>query len=157
MRFSLLAAVLLLSATSPAFAHRLHVEPKVVGDQLRVEAYYEDDTPAQDAKVTVRSGDATVAEGRTNEKGVWTCAKPAAGTYTVRAESVGHAATETIVIAKAEDGPPTATIASDDSGSVGRKAKTRTPWRNLILGVGLVAAACLAWLVSRKTGRPPAP
>jgi hypothetical protein len=154
---SLIVVSVLLGATSPALAHRLHVDPTIVGNELRVEAFYEDDTPAPDATVTVRMGDATVAQGRTDEKGVWTCPKPAGGTYTVRAESVGHAATETIVIPEAEPGAgqPPPGIMSDDSTSASRKAKTRTPWRNLALGVGLLGTACVAWLINRKVaGRP---
>jgi len=125
---------------------------KVVGNQLRIEAFYQDDTPAQDAMVTVRLGDVIVGQGRTDEKGVWTCPKPAAGTYTVRVESTGHAATETIVIAEPEEGsnPSPVETNRDDSGSTDRTARTRTPWRNLTLGVGLVGGACAVWLVTRR-------
>jgi len=147
MRLPLLVTALLLSGTTSAFAHRLHVDPKVVGDQLRVEAYYDDDTPAQEAKITVRSGDMTVAEGRTDEKGVWTCPKPAAGKYTVRAESVGHAATESLDINEIAASEP---VASDESKSAQRLANTRTPWRNLAVGLGLLGTVCLGWLFTRK-------
>jgi hypothetical protein len=150
MRLPLLVTALLLFGTSSAFAHRLHVDPKIVGEELRVEAYYDDDTPAQEAKITVKAGDLTVAEGRTDEKGVWTCPKPGAGKYTVRAESVGHAATETLdigeVAAAAE--PP----AANGSQSAQRLANTRTPWRNLAVGLGLLGTVCVAWLFTRKAG-----
>jgi nickel transport protein len=152
MRLPLLVTALLLTGTSSAFAHRLHVDPKIVGDQLRVEAYYDDDTPAQDARITVRAGDVTVAEGRTDDKGVWTCPKPTGGKYTVRAESVGHAATETLDIgdfaAAAE--PP----ATDEPKSAQRLANTRTPWRNLAVGLGLLGTVCVAWLFTRKAANP---
>ena len=92
------AALAVLIGASPLYAHRLLVDPKVEGDQLRVEVYYDDDTPAQDAKVTVRRGDTLIAEGRTDEKGVWTCPKPAPGSYAIRAESTGHVAKKTLVI-----------------------------------------------------------
>jgi len=150
MRLPLLAIALFLTGTSSAFAHRLHVDPKIVGDQLRVEAYYDDDTPAQEAKITVRSGDVTVAEGRTDDKGVWTCPRPAAGKYTVRAESVGHAATESLDIGEAAEPP-----AADDSKSAQRLANTRTPWRNLAMGLGLLGMVCVAWLFTRKAGNRP--
>jgi hypothetical protein len=153
MRLPLLVTALLLSGTPSAFAHRLHVDPKIVGDQLRVEAYYDDDTPAQEAKITVRAGDTMVAEGRTDEKGVWTCPKPAAGKYTVRAGSVGHAATETIDIGEvvATTEPP----AADDPKSAQRLANTRTPWRNLAVGLGLLGTVCVAWLFTRKAAVRP--
>jgi nickel transport protein len=152
MRLPLLVTAFLLSGTSSAFAHRLHVDPKIAGDQLRVEAYYDDDTPAQEAKITVRSGEMTVAEGRTDEKGVWTCPKPAAGKYTVRAESVGHAATETLDIG--EMAAAVEPAAADGFQSAQRLANTRTPWRNLAMGLGLLGTVCVAWLFTRKAAKP---
>jgi hypothetical protein len=98
MRFSLLIAIALLADPTPAFAHRLHVSTRLIGDQIRVEVFYDDDTPAQEAKVTIRLGDQAVGEGRTDDKGVWICPRPQPGTYAVRAESVGHAATEPLVV-----------------------------------------------------------
>jgi nickel transport protein len=156
MRFRLpiLVVALLFAPASPAFAHRLMADFKIVGDQLRVEAFYQDDTPAQKAKVIVRSGDVIVAQGQTDEKGVWTCAKPAAGSYTVRVESAGHAATETLVIAESEDGANSSNaVGSDESGSMDRSTRTRTPWRNLTLGLGLVGGACAVWLVTRRVAK----
>src|SRR5262245_49199303 len=113
MRIPLIAVAFVLAGSTPAFAHRLHVEAKVAGDQLRVEAYYSDDTPAQEARITITRGDQPVAEGRTDERGVWTCPRPAPGTYTVRAESAGHAARETLVVPQPDPVPttePTPTI-----------------------------------------------
>jgi nickel transport protein len=152
LRQAVLACALLFAAASPAFAHRLMADCKVVGNQLRIEAFYQDDTPAQEAKVSVQSGDIVIAQGQTDEKGVWTCPKPAAGTYTVRVESIGHAATETVVIAESEVGnnPSTVDTSRDDTGSTNRATRTRTPWRNLALGVGLVGGACAVWLVTRR-------
>ena len=69
MRTIITIAVTLL-ATSPALAHRLNVRAKVIGDQVRVEAFYDDDTPGQEAKVTLKLGDELVAEGLTDDKGV---------------------------------------------------------------------------------------
>jgi nickel transport protein len=151
-RPAVLACALLFATASPAFAHRLMADCKVVGNQLRIEAFYQDDTPVQEAKVIVRSGDVVIAQGQTDDKGVWTCPKPAVGTYTVRVESSGHAATETVVIAEPEDGmnPSTVETSRDDTGSTDRATRTRTPWRNLGLGVGLVGGACAVWLVTRR-------
>lgn len=153
MRLPLMVSALLLSATSSAFAHRLHVDPKIVGAELRVEAYYDDDTPARDAKITIRAGDVTVAEGRTDDKGVWTCPKPASGKYTVRAESVGHAATESIDIGDVPAATETPT--ANESNSSQRVANTRTPWRNLAVGLGLLGTVCVAWLFTRKAAVRP--
>jgi nickel transport protein len=146
MRLPLLIAAAIFAGPTPAFAHRLHVDPRPAGDQIRVEVFYDDDTPAQDAKVTIRLGDDLIAEGRTDDKGVWTCPRPQPGTYTVRAESVGHAATETLVVAERElvpgDEPPSTTAE--------RARRTRTPWGRLLAGLGLIGGLWLAWLIARR-------
>jgi hypothetical protein len=149
MRFPLLTAAALLVWCPPAFAHRLHVDPKPRGDQLRVEAFYEDDTPAQDARITVRLGDHLVAEGRTDEKGVWTCPLPKPGTYTVRAVSAGHADTATLTVPPP---PPTTAAAAppapqpeDDRGS-----RTGTQWAGLAAGLAIIGGLWLVWRVTRR-------
>ncbi|HKB03681.1 MAG TPA: hypothetical protein VKD90_15765 [Gemmataceae bacterium] len=149
MRSPLPLLVLLIGA-APAFAHKLNVEPKVDGDRLRVEVYYDDETPAQDAKITVLFGDEELATGKTDEKGVWTCPAPGPGTYLVRAESLGHAAKETVVIRD-----PAADSASPAPES--RANRTRTPWRNIALGLGLIGGAVLLGRVLRRTPTGPNP
>ena len=92
----------LLLIASPAFAHKLLTSWKVDGGRVRVEAFFDDDTPAQEAQVVVTdAADRTVAEGRTDERGVWSFARPAAGSYSVRVESVGHRATARIKVPQA--------------------------------------------------------
>jgi len=145
MKAPLLAAVLLLAGASPAFAHRLHVEAKPAGDQIRVEAFYDDGTPAQQAKVWVALGDQTVAEGRTDETGVWTGARPAPGTYTVRAESVGHAAKGTLVVPEPDQAPAAEPTTADE-----RARRTRTPWGRLAAGLAVIGGLWVAWLISRR-------
>jgi hypothetical protein len=146
VRFRLLILACLLAGTSPAFAHRLHVDPKLAGDQVRVEAFYDDGTPAQEAKVTITLGEQTIAEGRTDEKGVWTCAKPAPGTYLVRAESVGHAAKDTLIVPEPDQPPPTEPTASTD----GRARRTQTPWGRLAAGLAVIGGLWVAWIISRR-------
>lgn len=159
MRFSppALVVFVLLVGASPAFAHNLMTDSRMVDGRLRVEVFYDDDTPAQDAKVTIKNGDATVAEGRTDERGVWVWEKPVPGTYTVHAQSVGHASRpETVQIKKSDIEPPDAVAdAAPPPESVTRAAKTRTPWRNLALGLGLIAGAILlSQIFRRRTGAP---
>ncbi|HEX3152082.1 MAG TPA: hypothetical protein VHR66_28670 [Gemmataceae bacterium] len=138
-----IAAIVLLTGSSPAWAHRLHVKPTLVGDQLRVEAYYDDDTPAQEAQVTILMGDDVVAAGRTDEKGVWTGARPQPGTYIVKAESVGHAAKESLVIAEIKSPP-------DESPADVRKQRTQIPWARLAMGLGMIGGLYVAYLIARR-------
>jgi hypothetical protein len=146
VRFPLLILACLLAGTSPAFAHRLHVDLKLAGDQVRVEAFYDDDTPAQEAKITVTQGDQTIAEGRTDEKGVWTCAKPAPGTYLVRAESVGHAAKDTLIVRESNQPPPS----EPTSATAERARHTQTPWGRLAAGLAVIGGLWIAWIISRR-------
>jgi hypothetical protein len=132
----LIAAIAFLSlGATPAFAHKLYVEAKPRTDHVHVEAYYDDDTPAQEAKITIHKDDAVVAEGRTDEKGVWNCTLPP-GHYTVKAETLGHAANEVFdVPAQLEEvAQPT-----DDQ----RADNTRFPIWRVIIGLGIITTLSL--------------
>lgn len=146
MRLPVLALTVLLTGSGPAFAHRLHVVAKVTGEQLRVEAFYDDDTPAQEAKVMVHLGDQLIAEGRTDERGVWTCPRPAPGAYTVRADSAGHAAKETLAVPEPDPEPDT----EPASASNERSERTRTPWGRLVIGLAVIGGLWAAWAISRR-------
>jgi nickel transport protein len=150
MRLGLLLAALFLCA-SPASAHRMIVDPRSKGDQLHVEVFYEDDTPAQQAKVIVLNGDQLVAEGRTDEKGVWNCPKPPPGTYLVKAESLGHAAKATLVVSEAASAPATAAVV--DSQPTDHSQQTAIPWRNVAIGLGVIGVLCIVWITVRKNSR----
>jgi hypothetical protein len=143
MRYPVLVATLLLAGASPAFAHRLLADAALTETQFRVEAYYSDDTPAQGAKVSVLRGDEIIAEGRTDERGVWAGPRPQPGTYTVRVVSEGHAADPKSVVVPEDGGviePPPAD----------REANTRTPWDRLGIGLGVIAGLAIGWLVTRR-------
>jgi hypothetical protein len=76
---------------SGAAAHGLRADVTPTADPIRVEAGYDDGTPADDARVTVTAADGTVvASGKTDERGVWSFPKPGPGSYTVAVESAGH-------------------------------------------------------------------
>ena len=146
---SSLPLVALLLATQAALAHNLMTDPRMVGGRLRVEVFYDDDTPAQGAQVIVRSGDETVAEGRTDEKGVWVWEKPLPGAYTVHGQSLGHASRpETVEIAESDISRTTTDAARE---SAARAARTGTPWRNLALGLGLIGAVVVLGRLRRRT------
>ena len=141
------AAIVFLVGSSPAFAHQLHVVVKIDGDRVRVEAFYGDDTPAQEARITILFEEEIIAQGRTDEKGVWWCERPKAGTYTVNAESVGHAAKEPLIVAESPAAPPTE-IPPDE-----RKRRTQTPWARLAAGLGMIGGMYIAWLIVRRSLR----
>ena len=89
----------LLFLSLPAYAHKLLIEARVDGDRVRFEAYFDDDTPAQDARLLVENAkQEIVAEGKTDERGVWNCPLPAPGKYLVRADLLGHQAKRDLLI-----------------------------------------------------------
>lgn len=145
-----LSLVVWLAVAAPAFAHKLIVNAAPKGDRLRVEAYYEDDTPAEDAKVTVTLGDRIVAEGTTDDRGLWSCPLPADGTYLVKVVSAGHVGRATVEI-----GGPIPTTEGDETAvdPAKRTADTRTPWGKLVFGLGLIAAVALGGWVLRRPAR----
>jgi hypothetical protein len=182
LQFLSIAIALLLTA-APAFAHKLLLDCRVKDDRVRVEAFYDDDTPAQKAKVSLENeANQVVAEGRTDERGLWSCPLPKPGKYTVRAESVGHAARETLVISaparkeKVEpikdkstekepreigsDNPSGSFVAPSDSDSPrasrsSREDKTETPWLKIGIGFAIIAVLCAGALILCKRRHSP--
>lgn len=83
--------VLLAPATASAHAMRAQVE--VRADSVYFLAYFDDDTPAEFAAVTLTDAAGNeVLTGTTNERGEWTFPRPAPGRYTLTAKCVGHSA-----------------------------------------------------------------
>jgi hypothetical protein len=99
------AAAVTLLAPGRAAAHDLMTLVKVRDADVYVEAGYSygpDSEPAEGAAVSVTDADGKlVAAGTTDEKGVWTFVRPAAGMYTVVVEQAGHRSVVTIGIPEA--------------------------------------------------------
>ncbi len=78
-------------APQAAHAHRMDITCKVESE-LKIVVGYEDDTPAEQAKVTLADAAGTVvAEATTDDRGVCTIPRPRAGTYTLIADDgSGH-------------------------------------------------------------------
>jgi hypothetical protein len=111
MNRSVLAAVVTVGFPGLAVAHKLEVVAKLPADaptELRVEVGYDDDTPADGARVTLRDPTGRpVAEGTTDERGVCVLARPAAGRYTLTADDgAGHRATLPLEVGDGSGRPP---------------------------------------------------
>lgn len=169
---AVLAMFLVLAAVQPAFAHALGAECKLRGDRVEVEAYYDDDTPARNARVTVQdAAKKNVAEGRTNSKGFWSFSRPEPGWYRVTVDAgAGHRTTVTITVPSTEAEAAVAASASSGecdccrdaatssgeeeavklSEGPGREEFTRTPWLKIGFGLGTIVGFSLAaWWVLR--------
>lgn len=74
-----------------AAAHDLHATVRVSADRVAVEGGYDDETPASEARVTVKDVAGTaIATGTLDERGLWSFARPAPGEYVVVVEIAGH-------------------------------------------------------------------
>ncbi len=134
----------LLALPALAHAHAVGVTAKLVGASVRIEAFFDDDEPAADAKVTVRdAAGSLVAEGTTDAAGVWSFAAPPAGRYTVRLDAGdGHATTTVITVPQG--------VAEAGAISEGPSREARTGWhRGAAVAVGLLAIAAGTWAFTR--------
>jgi hypothetical protein len=85
------AAVVVAAAPGRASAHDLIAVVKILPGAVVVEAGFDDDTPAEGARVVVTdAAGAEVASGKTDEKGVCRFPRFAPGKYKAVAESAGH-------------------------------------------------------------------
>ena len=116
--------------------------------KVEVEVFYDDDTPAQKAKVqVVNAKDEVIANGVTDEKGTWSFAAPPPGIYEVRVDAgAGHRAKKTINVPALEptdDPPPVARV------SEGTRAEfTRFPWIQLLIGIVVLGGVGGAFALS---------
>lgn len=139
----------LLGNTPPASAHQLLLTCKVDGDRVRVEAFFDDDTPAQEATITVAAADGRgpLTEGKTDERGIWTFPTPSPGSYAVRAACLGHTVHTSFTVATNAEAPV----------EPSRQELTRTPWLRVGIGLGVIAGLCALVLWVRRNGpQPPA-
>jgi hypothetical protein len=120
-----------------ALAHALNAECVVKEGRVEVEAFYDDGTPARRARVRIfAEGMRLVGEGKTDDKGSCTLARPEAGQYEVQVDAgAGHRRTMALVVPTAETAP-----APPVSGTPMREERARYPWTRVLLGVLLIAA-----------------
>ena len=87
------AAAVALIWPGTAVAHDLIAKVDPAADPIRVEAGYDDGTPAQGARVEVTDDDdagTVFASGVLDERGRWSFPTPGPGRYRVVVESAGH-------------------------------------------------------------------
>ncbi|VTS05683.1 carboxypeptidase-like regulatory domain-containing protein [Tuwongella immobilis] len=141
--WAIVAMVLLLPGL--AWAHAMVMELFVEATEVRVEAYYDDETPAELAKVSVfNESDRIIAEGRCDERGVFRFPKPSPGLYRVQADAAGHRATKTLTL---ED--PNA-IGNPGTAAPAKKVPLLQIPATLIGLVVIAGMTVLIWLVTRN-------
>ena len=140
-----ISALLLLISSGPVFAHKMMITCRLEGDRLRLEAYYEDDTPAQDTRISITRDGETIAEGRTDERGVWIWLCPPAGEYLLKAMSTGHTASETITVPDVSDHRP-----EIDQGAEYRRDSVGVQWIKLGYGLLILLVLASGWKIAKR-------
>ncbi len=121
---------LILLFPGGAQAHGLHAKVETRGQQLRLEAWYDDDTPAEKAKVRVVQHGKMIREGLTDERGLWHTELLPAGKYVFEVDGgAGHRTEVELVV---EDDAATAT------GGKSREEVSQQKWIGVIIGLGLI-------------------
>jgi hypothetical protein len=142
--------------------HALFAQCKVQGEHLIVEAYYDDDMPAQEAKIeVVDASNNVIASGKTDDKGVFRTKRPPAGKYTVRVDAgAGHQCKVEANIPATGDGkaspkkPGTGVKESTERTQVVSSGPTREdvrqiPWSKVGLGLFIIVMVCtVLWIVT---------
>lgn len=163
LRLAFLAACCAAVLPARAHAHAISGTCQFRGGQIEVQAYYEDDAPAQNARVVVFDGQRKeLAQGRTDKTGRWLAAAPPAGKYEVLIDAgAGHRVTLKITIpgtssekpddATQREDPPTAQVLSDGPS---REEFTQIPWISLGAGLALIALFAVASRVLLRQNTP---
>ena len=130
-----------LFAPGAARAHDMNATVKVGPESVRVEVYFEDDLPAEFAKVSVtNSAGAEVATGTTDDRGVWTFPALAPGEYVLAAKCIGHTATVPFSVAGEPEAAPVSYTGARLNKTVG-----------LTVGAGgLLGVSAVFWLLRRR-------
>lgn len=131
-----LVIAILLGFTTTAEAHELCLKAERREGKLYVEAWYDSDTPADLAKVSVLFEGRVLIEGKTDERGVWTTECPAAGQYRIRATDGGGHKTEIDFIV--------ATTAEPQQAGTTKEEVSQRRWTGGVLGLGIVALLVVA-------------
>lgn len=164
------AGCCLLLGTAAVQAHALSATCRLHQGQIEVQAYYDNDDPARQARVIVRDKDEqTIAQGRTDRRGTWLFPVPPAGQYRVSVDAgAGHGVTVALTVEasgklaqqsraarhlehSSTDRAPVAITTDKPS----RAEFTSTHWLKISLGVGAIALLTVALLLAVRLKRSP--
>lgn len=116
--------------------HNLCAKVDIQGANLRIEAFYDNETPADGAKVKLISNKTTLREAITDERGLCSIPAPAAGNYTIEVNAGGGHRTEiTFTIEAALD--------EQTAGADKESVFQRRIW-GAIIGLGVIVALTFA-------------
>ncbi|GBD37498.1 hypothetical protein HRbin36_02633 [bacterium HR36] len=155
-RVMLLAAIAFFVAMAKLWAHDLGAEVRLRGDQIEVQAFFDDGSPARQARVELLHPESKLplASARTDAHGRAWLLRPAAGSYLIRINAgAGHIHEEAITVPAANANLSTAamavaTDADEDDVLLSRgptyDERTQFPWLKLVFGLLAIGGMALA-------------
>lgn len=153
-RTYLLLPMLALGLTPvQAWAHNIDFEWKQVGERVTVEAFFDDDTPAREARVQLLDQDKVViASGVTDAKGLCTLPARVLGEHDLVVDAgAGHRKERKIRIVAVLPSGPTGEVASQ--GGANREDATAFPWGRIAIGLAVIGLVGAAFWWSRQGSR----
>jgi len=143
------ACILWMCLTGPAWAHGLGAEARLLDGKVVIQVFFDDDTAAQGAKVSVRDLDGrSVWEGQTDSEGKATFNSPPPGQYRAAIDAgAGHRTAIRFTI-PGQSSEPDLSDGSHSEGQVVSEGKTREeftkwPWLRLAIGLAIIALGFL--------------
>jgi hypothetical protein len=135
----------LLAFPTVAEAHAIGAEAKLRDGRVNVEAFYDDNTAADSAKVVVTDSDGkVVAEGKTDKDGKWSFEAPAPGKYKVAVNAgAGHRTTVSLTIPATPGKPADSQAAVPSNAESEEVTVTDGPSRSEFTGWRRTALAAL--------------
>jgi len=108
MRYCLVLAALLAVTAVPVEAHSVDVDVRVQRDRVELEAYFDDDTPARQARVRlVDATDQLMVAGQADGQGKCSFPLPAPGRYEIQVDAgAGHRRRTSLLIPAPGAAPP---------------------------------------------------
>jgi hypothetical protein len=114
--------------------HKLCAKVELVGDRLQIEAWYDNDLPADNTQVTLFRDKLIVSEGRTDDRGLCQFPIPAVGSYRVDVNAGGGHRTEALFEIAAEP-----VVAAGET----KEQSQRRRWLGMTIGLCLIFVSTL--------------
>lgn len=152
MRYSLLFLVILFFPTL-AFAHAMGVEVRLKNNQIHIEAFFHDDSPASGSLVTIEDETGNkILSSKTDKEGKLQVPAPPPGKYKIKVnDDAGHLASSSLIIPMIDPSDVTKQNILI-SKSPDREKFTQTPWLGVTLG--LVTIVVFGFIASGLYQKP---
>ncbi|MFT3881457.1 MAG: carboxypeptidase-like regulatory domain-containing protein [Gemmatales bacterium] len=112
--------------------HNLCAKVDIQGTNLRIEAWFDNETPADGAKVKLLSNKKTLHEAVTDEKGLCSIPAPGAGNYTIDVNAGGGHRTEITFTIEA--------AIEEQTAGADKESVFQRRWLGAAIGLGVIVA-----------------